>query len=107
MEDDIEEALVRIGMRSDSERYSSGMPSSRGDEVAVATAGGDPTRWLRDYIDRQLSSSSSPFPSTASSFQYSGRWTFHQEDFGGSGRFPVDREEASAAAETGVNWWSP
>lgn len=101
MEDDIEEALVRIGMRSDADRSSSRMPSSPGDEVSAATAGGELTRWLRDCIDRQLASPSSPFPSAASSLQYSGRWAFHQEDFGGSGRYPVDREVAAAAADIG------
>ncbi|KAG6537709.1 E3 ubiquitin-protein ligase ATL4-like [Zingiber officinale] len=75
MEEDIEEALVRI---------SSSRMSSPGDEVAAATAGGEPTRWLRDCTDRQLSSRSSSFPSAASSFEYSGRWAVNQEDFGGS-----------------------
>ncbi|XP_074581328.1 uncharacterized protein LOC141837855 [Curcuma longa] len=103
MEEDIEEALARIVMRSDSGGSSARMPSSPGDEVAAATAGGEPTRWLRDCIDRQLSSrSSSFFPYASSSFQYSGRWAVHQEDFGGSGRYPTDREEAG----NGICWWS-
>ncbi|WOK98705.1 hypothetical protein Cni_G07417 [Canna indica] len=100
-EEDIEAAVERIQrLPSVGTSVESGPPPP-GEEVAAA-AGGGSRRWLKDYIDRVMSTRSSSFRSASSSFRFSGRWIHHHEEYrsGEDGRYFMDWEvDAGQVAE--------